>query len=183
MGILRKRHAALLFVWVLFVWVLFCPVATASPIQMQEQKIKAGLLYHFIKYSTWPDNAFETPEEAFNVCLLGGDPFDKALDPLQGRAAQQRQINIYNIEAISPGLRCHLVFVHRNLAPRWPDLLKTLAFQPILNISDIPDFAGQGGMVEFATSERQRIELRLNTPAIHEAGLEIGEPLMKLATE
>jgi hypothetical protein len=155
-----------------------------EPLRLQEQKIKAGLLYNFIKYTTWPEEAFSKPEEPFQICLLGGDAFDGALDPLNGRTAQMRLINIREIgslDSLSSLGECHIVFVHRDMKDGLSDILLATKNYPILTISDIEDFARKGGMVEFSQPSGKRISLYLNTNAIQQGGLRVGDPLIKLS--
>ena len=47
-----------------------------------EYKIKAGYLYNFTKFITWP----EVNGATFNLCILGADPFGALIDPIQKKA-------------------------------------------------------------------------------------------------
>lgn len=155
-------------------------VATAhaqEPRSMFEHKIKAGLVYNFLKYTTWPD--ISTHKE-LKVCLFGGDPFDGYLNPLAGRTAQQAKIVISRISSIQETEGCHLVFVHRRARTYLSDILSFLDDKNVLTISDINGFAQQGGMVELAT-EQQQIRLYINQYATQMAGLNINEQILKLA--
>ena len=185
MGILKKIDW--LFI-ILIGWsVLFTnalPEAMAAEaVRLQENKIKAGLLYNFIKYTSWPKGAFHDPAEAFQVCLYGGDAFEGALDPLQGRTAQQRSINIRRISRLNNLAWCHAVFIHRSEAQNLSSVLQKMKGVPALLISDIAGFCQKGGMVEFSNPTQKRIELCLNRNVIADAGLGVGDPLIKLAQE
>jgi hypothetical protein len=183
MGILRK----ILVFLILAVGALSISFSTANAraaeIKLQEQKIKAGLLYNFIKYSTWPRNAFIAAEEPFQICLLGGDAFEGALDPLQGRTAQQRPINIKQTGNSASLRGCHVVFINKNQQDNLNSILAAVKDTQTLTVSDIDGFSKQGGMVEFSKSAKNRIGLRLNKGAIDDSGLKVGDQLQKLAGE
>lgn len=156
------------------------PAGAAEPLRLQEQKIKAGLLYNFIKYSSWPENIFSSSQEAFQVCMLGGDGFDGALDPLQGRTAQQRNINIRNIYDPEDALNCHVVFVNRNQTGNLQSFFATIRNHSILTVSDIEGFSNKGGMIEFSQPYEKRIHVYLDRDITEQSHLRIGDQLLRL---
>ena len=145
-----------------------------------EQKIKAGLVYNFLKYTVWPQMENTPDRGKLNVCLFGGDPFDGYLSPLEGRTAQQELIVILKLKHIEQTEVCSLIFVHKSQVGRVPDLLAFLKGKPALTVSDIPDFAQEGGMVEMA-KEDEKINLYINKGAVDHAGLDIQKRMLRLA--
>jgi hypothetical protein len=152
----------------------------AKPVRLYEQKIKAGLLYNFLKYTTWPESSLPQDKKNLRVCLFGGDPFDGYLYPLEGRTAQKHTITIQQIDTIPAAENCHLVFIHKRERAELPQILAALGKHAILTISDITEFAEKGGMVEFATQGDQRIHLYLNKDSIQRSGLSVQDRLLKL---
>src|SRR5688572_28382680 len=57
----------------------------AEDISMDEKKIQAGLVYNFLKYTSWPAQALAGNNGNIKICLLGGDAFSGNLFPLEGR--------------------------------------------------------------------------------------------------
>lgn len=147
-------------------------------LELYEQKIKAGLVYNFLKYTTWP--AGTLAQGRLRVCLLGDGVFDNYLYPLKGRTAQQRAIDIMHVEGASEAEGCHLLFIHRNRAEDLPAILGALKNSHVLTVSDIERFAARGGMVELALLN-QRVSLRINADAVSSRGLAIQPRLMKLS--
>ena len=145
--------------------------------QLYEQKIKAGLLYNFLKYTSWPQDL----EGSLKVCLYGSDPFEGYLYPLKGRTAQQYTISIQHIHDVSQAAECNIVFIHHNEARSLPALLKFLQDKHVMTASDIEEFAYKGGMVEFSRKDN-RIKVFINKKAVEDAGLYIDNRLLKLAT-
>lgn len=151
--------------------------ARAENISLSEQKIKAGLLYNFLKYTEWPKEG-----GILNVCLFQDDPFGGSLDPLKGRTAQQFRINVTTIYDVGQMDGCSVVFVPANAAESVPAVLSHARSKQILTMSDIRGFAREGGMIELATREDQRIHILINGAAAAAADIRI-EPRMKRLAE
>ena len=183
MGVLKRIRSGALrasFIWALTGFVLIGIPAHADTVALQENKIKAGLLYNFLKYTTWPENNQAGPDK-IRICLFGGDAFAGALDPLEGRTAQRRNIVIRRVSEIESLRDCHVVFIHRSEEGNLPALLRTLEPYPILSVSDIRGFSRQGGMVEFSRQEDQRIHLYIKKEIVEKSRLRIHDRMLKLA--
>jgi hypothetical protein len=150
----------------------------ANRLQLYEETIKTGLIYNFLKYTTWPDDSAH--KQRLRICLFGGDPLNGNLDLLNGKTAQQSVIEISNVDGINEMADCSLVFINRNSQNSLQEILAFLKDKHVLTISDIDQFAKQGGMVEM-TMEDQRVTLYINKQALDRAGLSIQERLLKLA--
>lgn len=150
-----------------------------DPIQLQEQEIKAGLIYNFLKYTdgTGPVAA----RDHIIVCLFDGDPFHEYLQPMKERSVNQKKISLNILRAIHDGENCNLLFIGDKDSRRWPELQKFLEGRPILTVSDISGFAGSGGMIEF-THKNSHISVNLNMEAVVKAGLRVQERMLKLVT-
>lgn len=147
-------------------------------LKLQEQKVKAGLVYNFLKYTTWPAKAQKNA--GLRICLYGGDSFDGYLYPLRGRTAQQNVIAISEVSRSEDAAACDFVFIHAKQEKHLQHLLRALEGHHVMTASDIRDFAGKGGMIEFAT-DKQRIAVFINEDAISAAGLRIDSRLLKFA--
>jgi hypothetical protein len=192
MGFLVRPHKARLAIFGLLALLFSLPAAAqegdypqsreemSKPVRLYEQKIKAGLVYNFLKYTTWPESSLSDDKKNLRVCLYGGDPFDGYLYPIEGRTAQKHIITIQQVDKISAAQNCHLVFIHRAENASLPQILSALSNRAILTISDITNFTELGGMVEFTTQEDHRIHLYVNKKSIEKAGLTVQERLLKL---
>ncbi len=185
MGILVNRICKIL----LLAGFLMLPVsahgawAQGDPVQLYEQKIKAGLVYNFLKSTSWPDIAQPGTEQniKLKVCLFGGDPFDGYLLPMEGRTAQRHTITISQSISFNDIDGCRVLFVNRNEETALPELFEHLEGKSILTISDMEGFSEQGGMIELATEKDRRVHIIINKKALESAGLDIQDSLMKLA--
>jgi hypothetical protein len=74
-----------------------------------------------------------------------------------------------------------VVFINQSHKSSLEQILIFLKGKNILTISNIPDFAQQGGMVEFNMGQDKRIHLQINRNSIGVAGLRVEDRLMNLA--
>jgi len=155
-------------------------VHASDGLQLQEQQIKAGLLYNFLKYTNFPAASF-TNANIITVCIFGDDPFSGNLQPIAGRTVNQREIALRTIHDISAAGNCQLLFVNEEEKSRWPQLRAALAGKNVLTVSDFENFATQGGMIEFGHADNH-IHVNLNIDALTSAGLRVEDRLLRLVT-
>ncbi len=172
---------------------LLCPpvYAAEQPLPLYEQKIKAGLVYNLLKYTAWsnisaaPGADNKATENLANtklvICIFGDDPFDGYLSPLEGRTAQQATISITRITQVQQAEQCNAVIIHRSQTQQLTPLLQFLHGKNVLTISDIAQFAEQGGMVEM-TRQDEKVALHINKESLDSAKLSIDARMLKLAT-
>jgi hypothetical protein len=158
--------------------IAFATPATAQQ-RLYEPKIEAGLIYNFLKYTSWPNHA--PGKGRLRVCLLNGDPFNGYLDPLQGRTAQQSRIDIVPIDDYRQMDGCQIVFIPADQEDDMPSIIAYARSKPILTASNTEDFIRKGGMVEFAMRRDQRIHLYIGESALRAANLSISPRLLSLA--
>jgi hypothetical protein len=185
MGVLRPRkpHRApvLAMLAVLFLWIAPARADDAAqPLRLYEEKIKAGLVFNFIKYTNWSADILAKSNNNLRVCLLGSDSFDSYLYPLEGRSVQQYAIKVMRVTAVAEAINCNIVFIHRNRESLLPELFESLKGKYVLTISDIDQFNRQGGMVEF-NMQNHRVGFFINKKALEQAGFTIQSRLEKLA--
>jgi len=143
-----------------------------------EYKVKAGYLYNFTKFITWPEDKSET----FNICIVGEDPFGDLIDPIQQRSAFGRPIKLFRFNRPNNGQRCHILFISATIknnpflkdAPDIPDVEKTLT------VGESDGFAAQGGMIGFA-NRQGKIKLQINLKMLQQSDLKISAKLLEVA--
>jgi hypothetical protein len=157
-----------------------CCLLAAQPLYADdvEYKIKAGYLYNFTKFITWP----EDKSPSFNLCILGEDPFGDLLTPIEQRTAFNKPIRLFKFEntpalrAMSKSIVCHILFVSSSINPTpSPQEAKN-----ILIVGDSPNFAANGGMIGFV-AENSRIKLQLNWPSFKQSDLKVSAKLLEVS--
>jgi hypothetical protein len=150
-----------------------------NKLQLNAQTIKAGLVYNFLKYTTWAGRALPQEKERLKVCLFGNSPASSYLFPLEGKTAQQYVIALEQKSSISSTVDCNAIFIDAGEKDDLPDLLEFLKGKNILTLSDMSQFSSLGGMVELATVDR-KVVLYINKKALDKAGLSIQSRLLNL---
>ncbi len=152
----------------------------AEKVISHEKQIKGGLLYNFLKYTSWPNYKNKTGS-AIQVCVFGDDPFDGYLKTMKKRTVNRQKINVRNIYLIEDTDKCNLLFLNSNQKNKWPELAKQLSGKTVLTVSDFAGFAGLGGMIEFGVKD-EHISIMLNMQPIIDSNLKVNERLLNLVT-
>lgn len=162
--------------WRLVAAFLFAVAGQAGAQGLSENEVKAALVYKIAAYVTWPTDR----ADSFVLCTLTERPLAGALEALSLREAHGRIIRLRRVSA--EGLAdstCDLLYVEDNR--EFQSVQTGLRDRPVLTVSDHPDFAEAGGMIEMQRIAN-RFGFRINREAAVEAGLVIAAPLLELAT-
>lgn len=168
---------ASLFLLVSALAVVFQTHAQASV--RSEYELKAAFLYNFTRFVSWQ----RSPDEAemdLNLCVVGDDPFEELLAPIEGRSAQGRTIYLKYPSQLIDMTDCSVVFVSQSEARRLPQLITAAGESDQLTVSDIPDFARQGGVIGYV-QQGNVIRFEINLRAAEASNLTIDSRLLELA--
>ncbi|MEA2417062.1 MAG: hypothetical protein QOI58_3719 [Thermoanaerobaculia bacterium] len=147
-----------------------------------EYQVKAAFIYKFATYVHWPASADADVNTPFVIGVLGKDPFGSALrEVVRGQSIQGRGILIRNLGRLDEALRCDLVFVSSSQRENLPQIFAALHGVPVLTVSDVDQFAEQGGMIGLVTTEDNHIRFNINKSAIERLGLRASSQLLQLA--
>jgi hypothetical protein len=165
-------------------------------------KVKAGMVLNFVRYTTWPDDAFEDSENVrarLIITILGRDAMQEELEAIvDEERVQGRHIEVRRIARPTPDSRIgrieqtdidrfhaelresHLLFVANSERERYHDVLEIVEEKDVLTVSDIADFASEGGMLGLAVRSG-RVAFDANTGEISETKLNVSSKLLRLA--
>jgi hypothetical protein len=166
-------------------------LATASfslrsqPLAAPEYQLKAAFLFNFMQFVQWPASAFADGAgpmaSPMIIAVLGEDPFGEQLDQLvRGEKIRGRAIVVQRharIEDVGP---CQLLYINESDQRKLKDILAKLVQQPVLTVSDAPDFTHHGGMINFVTQDN-RVRLLINVDAATAAQLTLSSKLLRPA--
>jgi hypothetical protein len=142
-----------------------------------EYVIKANYLYKFTPFVEWPAGAFASPSSAFNLCVVGQDPFGSALDEaVQGRTVGQHPIVVRRLPAAEAEMNCHLMFAGRSPLQSTAQMLQTVAGRPVLTVTD----QDGGGVIRFVMQDG-KVRFDVDTTAAQAGGIVISSKLLGLA--
>ena len=147
-----------------------------------EYKIKAGYLYNFTKFVSWPENESET----FNLCIIGKDPFGSIINPIEKRSVKNKPIRLYRYQSISEVKHCHIVYFGAS-DKQWRkvdfllgDILTVGSLENSLTTGETKKFTQAGGMFAFFLKEG-KVKLHINLKALKKSNLEVSAKLMEIA--
>jgi uncharacterized protein DUF4154 len=162
---------------------LMGPAPTAAQSRVaKEYDLKAAFLYNFSKFVDWPDDAFPSGTDTLTIGVLGDDPFGPALElTLAGKSVHDKRLAARRVHRLDDAAGCQMLFVSNSEEERLPQILSGLDGTGVLTVSEIPDFAARGGMIQFKM-EGNKIHFDINLAAARRARLQISSQLLKLAT-
>ena len=154
--------------------------AQAEMAAINEYEVKAAFLYKFAKFVEWPPEAFGSATDPVGICVLGQDPFGRALDDaVNGKAFHGRAFVVRQISEIRQAARCQILFVSSSERKRYGAILGELR-TGVLTVGETDAFAEQGGIVNLKL-ESGRVRIQINLNAAEQARIRISSKLLGLA--
>ena len=175
---LYSRLAILALVYVL----LGVPALHAQNAKPTDYDVKAAYLYNFGRFVEWPAEVTAAQSGHFTVCVLGQDPFGPSLDTtLAGETIGGKNIVAKRISNPQESDDCRILFLSPTEGGHLKKIVAELDKKAVLTVSDIPQFAQLGGMIQFVL-EGKRVRFEVNLAATQRAGLTLSSELLKVAT-
>lgn len=143
-----------------------------------EYDLKAAFLYNFSVFVSWP-----TPPNPLNLCVYGDSPFGQTLDKLLAKKSNSRtNYQAFYFDKPSAVNTCHILFISRSHTETMDALLKKLATQPILTVTDLETNEPVASMINIH-EQHGRLNFDINREALIKAGLNVHAKLLTLANE
>lgn len=152
-----------------------------TEIAFQEYQVKAAFVFNFSKFVEWPPKTFSSEDAPITIGILGEDPFGMELEELvPNQIVGARKFVIRRSRDLENLETCHILFISRSEKNIIPKILQSLKGKSILTISDIEQFATNGGIICFI-KQSNRIRFQINLEAAKSADLKISSKLLSLA--
>lgn len=74
------------------------PDAGAQPPIGREYEVKTGFIYHFLRFTRWPEEAFQHPGSPLLLCVAAGRPEAGVLTSLRNKMVSNRKIDVRLID-------------------------------------------------------------------------------------
>jgi hypothetical protein len=163
-------------------WMLVAtPHLRAQGSKPTDYDVKAAYLYNFGHFIEWPTNATAAKSDNFTVCVLGQDPFGRALDAtLAGETIAGKSVIAKRISTPQEASNCQILFMSSAEEARLKQVVEVLNRQAILTVSDMPQFSQRGGMIQFVM-EGKKVRFEVNLSAVQQGGLTLSSELLKVA--
>jgi len=145
-----------------------------------EDRVKAAFVYQFTNYIDWPEDTLKS-KAPFVIDVIGRSPL---VDELQA-LAKVKTVKGHHIEvaALDDGARiatAHVIIINTGDEAVVARIAAKLKNTPCLIISEGPDFARKGAMINFFV-EQDRLRFEVNRSAVAAAKLHVAAPLLTLA--
>jgi YfiR/HmsC-like len=153
--------------------------ANAADEQSLEYQVKAAFLLNFTKFIEWPAAAFPDDASPISICILGDDPFGKALDQvIGGEAVNARKLVIERFRRPPVPKSCDVLFISRT-EKDFNNVLNGLG-QGVLTVGEGESFLREGGMISFVLDNR-RVRFDINQTTVEGAALKMSSKLLTVA--
>lgn len=151
---------------------LFGEPATVSA--SLEYQVKAAFLLNFTKFVEWPPGAFAVPDAPLRICIVGSDPFGRAIDQIvEGESVRGHKIVVQRIRT-DRERSCQVIYFSNGTAASGS------VTPAILTVGEGEEFLRQGGMIGFVIDNR-RVRFDINLKAATDAGLKLSSKLLSVA--
>ena len=145
-----------------------------------EYQIKATFLYTVAKFVDWPA-AKSDPTAPLRVGVYGKDPFGPLLErAFQGKTVNGRPLVIERLKSLDQAGHYHILFISSGEKKRLDRILGSLTDEGVMTISDMANFAEQGGVVNLVM-RANAVSMEINVSAAEKAHLKISSRLLSLA--
>lgn len=149
--------------------------------QISASQDESKTLYRLAEFVEWPEASAQR-NSTFNFCILGKDPFGKTLeDAVLGHPVDDKPTMIVRGSYIDELGLCNILFISSSETKGLPKILSKLRNKSILTVSEAPNFAEAGGIIQF-TKSAGRTSFVINMDAAERAGLRVRAQLLSLAT-
>lgn len=154
------------------------PCVGAQAGQPSEYEVKAAFIHNIAQFVEWP--APTSTDGPLKLCIVGRDPFGKALDALRGKSIHGR---VWEVSLVTPGTNlqeCRVLFIASSERNNLGQVMEATKGSAVLTVGDSEGYAEKGVMVNFYL-EQNRVRFEINAEAASHAGLKISSQLLKLA--
>jgi hypothetical protein len=175
----KIRYQLTVLLGALCVYVLDTPLILAA---QPEYVLKAAFIEKFTRFIEWPEHSsVNDVSKPFELCVIGNNPFGKALTKLSRLATiKDKPIHLNNVYFPSQIRQCNLLFISRSVRHGLERILDQTRGRPILTVGDTPGYAESGVIINFYT-ELDRIGFEVNLDSANSSGFELSSRLLKLA--
>lgn len=122
--------------------------AMAEERVLQEYQVQAAYILNFIRLTSWPSSTFTDGNQDIVMGILGENFFGPALDRIDGEYVKQRRLQIIHLGMGGNPRGCHLLYISSSERRHLHHILASLKGTATLTISDMDNFAAEGGMIQ-----------------------------------
>jgi hypothetical protein len=160
-----------------FIFLFLSPSAWAGPVTGAEYAVKAGFIYNFANFVTWPQDAFKNSPGTLVLCLVSDDPQTDVLFKLDGQTVKGKTIKVVAYQGSSCLEKSHILYFATQDRDTIRGILDQVGNRSILTIGEIVDFTAMGGIIDFFM-DNNRLRFKVNIDAAHRQGLKMSSQIL-----
>ncbi|OED41663.1 hypothetical protein ACH42_13250 [Endozoicomonas sp. (ex Bugula neritina AB1)] len=155
---------------------LILPMSSIHAEVTKEDKVKAAIVFKMTKFITWPQK-----KQTLTLCIIGDGSINSELKKINRKFSLGRRISVTHKAHTAPLEKlCELIYIHNADNKTTQAILNKLKNTPVLTISDIEQFAEQGGVIGLYRTG-SRIRFAINRGSAKNSKLSISSQLLDLA--
>lgn len=153
--------------------------AQAQPASI-EHAVKAAYLSKFAPFVEWPPAAFASASSAFQLCILGQDPFGGSLDQaVSSQRIDGRPVTVQRLARVDVTSGCHILYLGASRSQTADEALRAVRGSPILTVGD--NGRARGAIIQFVVKDN-RVRFEIDAEAAAANHVTISSKLLRLAT-
>jgi hypothetical protein len=153
----------------------------AATVEERQNEFKAAALYNLVIFADWPEEGFTSPEAPLVIGVWGEGPVATLLPGLvKGEKWRGRPIALKHYTSPPEAGDCHVLFIARSAQGNWASIRETLPKKYLLTVSDLDQFAANGGGVQISF-QNNKLHLSVNLGVTRQAGITLSSRLLRLS--
>ncbi|MCX7096370.1 MAG: YfiR family protein [Methylococcales bacterium] len=155
---------------------LTCPFTSQAWAESaNEDAIKTALLFNFFKFIECPE---DVSQMAYTLCTTASGSLGDSLSVLEKKAVHGKPIVVRRGVNGGSLKNCNMVFI--SAVENAVKTIQDLKGLPVLTVSDIPQFIGQGGMIGLV-QKNHRLGFEINLDVVKAVDIRISSQMLRLA--
>lgn len=148
---------------------------------VKEFEAKAVLVYHFAKFTSWPEGTFLNEQSPIKVAVYGDKGFYEVLKKYHGRSINGRPLSIHHIKEIVQDPQPQILYVTGKMDAAALYYINNNS-APTLTVGETKEFAEKGGILSIVREE-DHLTLYANLQSAVKTKLYLNNNLVKLAKQ
>lgn len=145
-----------------------------------EYQVKAAFILNFARFVDWPADALP-PSAPMMIAIVGDGPLVPAMNSvLRGKLANGHLVQVHHPLWSDDLSSYRIIFISTSEETHLPEILRKLAQQSVLTVSDIERFSLRGGVIELVMVGN-RVRFDINREPAAAARLRISSRLFNVA--
>lgn len=167
---------------------------SAYTAELTAAEVMAAYLRHIAVLTTWPGGSAANSAKPLVIGVVGEDP-NGVISPIRERIAageellaQNRPIRVMKVQMPAHGevdpdalSSCALLFVSAGAEDEWERIRPAVVSLPIVTVSELNGFTGEGGIVEYFVERRTgKVRMKVSLSAMRRAGVVLSARFLAL---